>query len=106
MSVIEYLADRVAIMYLGEIVELGKTKDVFFNPLHPYTKALINAVPTFDKSKKQINILKGDLPSPTDLPDGCKFHTRCPKVMDKCKTCTPSVSGTFHNVKCFLYGNK
>ncbi len=105
MSVIEYLADRVAIMYLGEIVELGKTKDIFSNPLHPYTKALINSVPSFDKTKKQKNILKGDLPSPTNLPDGCKFHTRCPKVMDKCKTCSPNIIGTYHNVKCFLYDN-
>lgn len=102
MGVIEYLADRVAIMYLGEIVEHGKTKDIFANPLHPYTKALINSVPSFQKGKN-IQLLKGDLPSPADLPDGCKFHTRCPRVMKKCKTCAPEYFGINHTVKCFLY---
>lgn len=102
MGVIRYLADRVAIMYLGEIVEIGKTEDVFVNPLHPYTKALLSAVPKFEKSDKK-NLLKGDLPSPSNLPDGCKFHTRCPRVMEKCKNCIPGESGSFHKVKCFLY---
>ena len=86
MSVIEYLADRVAIMYLGEIVETGKTSDIFKTPLHPYTKALLSSVPQINNSGKKI-ILKGDLPSPANLPQGCKFHTRCPYVMEKCKNC-------------------
>lgn len=102
MSVIEYLADRVAIMYLGEIVEIGKTKDIFSAPLHPYTKALLSSVPQINKTDKKI-ILKGDLPSPSDLPEGCKFHTRCPYVMEKCKTCYPEETGISHKVKCFLY---
>lgn len=102
MSVIKYLADRVAIMYLGEIVEFGKTEDVFANPLHPYTKALINAVPKFGNNIKR-QILTGDLPSPTDLPSGCKFNTRCKHVMEKCKKDIPQQKGTFHCVKCFLY---
>lgn len=102
MSVIRYLADRVAIMYLGEIVEIGKTEDVFANPLHPYTKALLNSVPKFEKSDKK-NLLKGDLPSPSNLPEGCKFHTRCPRVMEKCKNCVPDEIGNFHKVRCFLY---
>ena len=102
MSVIRYLADRIAVMYLGEIVELGKTEDVFANPLHPYTKALLNAVPQID-GKNNNNILKGDLPSPADLPTGCKFHTRCPRVMEKCKNCIPKDIGNSHIVKCFLY---
>ena len=102
MSVIKYLADRTAIMYLGEIVEIGKTEDIFANPLHPYTKALIGAVPQIDKKNKKV-LLKGDLPSPADLPKGCKFHTRCPKVMEKCKTYHPQEKGGSHIVKCFLY---
>lgn len=102
MSVIEYLADRVAIMYLGEIVEIGDTNEIFSNPYHPYTKALLNSVPQINKTGKKIT-LKGDLPSPADLPSGCKFHTRCPYVMEKCKTCVPLEKGATHKVKCFLY---
>ncbi len=102
MSVIQYLADRVAIMYLGEIVESGYTKDIFTSPLHPYTKALLSSVPQINKSTKKI-ILQGELPSPENLPKGCKFHTRCPRVMDKCKNCIPEEKGNSHKVKCFLY---
>ena len=102
MSVIQYLADRVAVMYLGEIVECGKTNDIFSTPLHPYTKALLSSVPQINKTGRKI-ILKGDLPSPANLPQGCKFHTRCPTVMEKCKSCRPQEKGISHKVKCFLY---
>ena len=102
MSVIEYLADRVAIMYLGEVVEIGTTKEIFSNPYHPYTKALLNSVPQINKMNKKIT-LKGDLPSPANLPDGCKFHTRCPYVMEMCKNCIPQEAGGSHKVKCFIY---
>ena len=102
MSVIEYLADRVAVMYLGEIVESAKTSEIFNTPLHPYTKALLSSVPQINSKNKKI-LLKGDLPSPADLPKGCKFHTRCPYVMEKCKNCKPSEKGISHKVKCFLY---
>lgn len=102
MSVIEYLADRVAIMYLGEIVEIAQTEEIFKNPLHPYTKALLSSVPQINKTDKKI-ILKGDLPSPADPPSGCKFHTRCPYAMEKCKTCIPKESGIRHKVRCFIY---
>ena len=102
MSVIQYLADRVAVMYLGEIVECGKTNDIFSTPLHPYTKALLSSVPQINKTGRKI-ILKGDLPSPSNLPQGCKFHTRCPNVMKKCKSCRPQEKGISHKVKCFLY---
>lgn len=105
MSVIRYLADRTAIMYLGEIVEIGKTKDIFINPLHPYTKALIDAAPDIKKNKIKRTVLSGDLPSPVDLPSGCKFHTRCPRAMEKCKTNIPNSIGTNHCVRCFLYNN-
>lgn len=104
MGVIKYLADRVAIMYLGEIVEIGNTEDVFNAPKHPYTQALLSSVPDVWKEKEKI-ILQGDLPSPTNLPKGCKFHTRCHKCMNKCVESSPTVM-TFdsgHSVKCFLY---
>ena len=104
MSVIKYLADRVAIMYLGEIVEIGTTEELFSTPKHPYTKALLSSVPQLTGKKEEI-ILQGDLPSPANLPTGCKFHTRCPYCMDRCKTFPPEstqISDT-HSVRCHLY---
>ena len=104
MSVIKYLADRVAIMYLGEIVEIGKTDEIFNTPKHPYTKALLSSVPQLTGKKEEI-ILQGDLPSPANLPQGCKFHTRCQYCMDICKS-TPSDNKKItdsHSVNCHLY---
>ena len=106
LSVIKYISDKIAIMYLGEIVEMGKTDEIFTNPKHPYTKALLSSAPELnpDKTKEKIQ-LYGELPSPENLPQGCKFHTRCPYVFDKCKTETPNIA-TFsenHICKCFLY---
>lgn len=103
ISVIKYLADRIAIMYLGEIVEIGKTEDIFNSPLHPYTKALLSSAPQLNKTEHKKIILKGDLPSPANLPNGCKFHTRCPYVMEKCKFNIPQEKGISHKVSCFLY---
>lgn len=102
LNVIKYLSDRVAIMYLGEIVELGTSEDIFNTPKHPYTEALLSANP--GNSKEKI-ILKGDLPSPTNLPSGCKFHTRCPKAMEICKTVMPgkTVFSETHFTHCHLY---
>lgn len=103
MNVIRQIADRVAIMYLGKIVEIGTTDQVFKFPQHPYTRALLSAVPSFDKKDSNI-ILKGDLPSPTDLPEGCKFHTRCQYCMEKCKDEEPELKTFYeqHRVACFL----
>ena len=103
MNVIRQIADRVAIMYLGKIVEIGTTDQVFKFPQHPYTRALLSAVPSFDKKDSNI-ILKGDLPSPTDLPTGCKFHTRCQYCMEKCKEEEPGLKTFYeqHRVACFL----
>lgn len=103
MNVIRQIADRVAIMYLGKIVEIGTTDQVFKFPQHPYTRALLSAVPSFDKKDSNI-ILKGDLPSPTDLPTGCKFHTRCQYCMEKCKEEEPELRTFYeqHRVACFL----
>jgi len=105
LSVIKYIADRVAIMYLGEIVELADTKDLFKNPKHPYTKALLSSVPQMKHRDKEKIVLTGDLPSPSNLPEGCKFHTRCPFALQKCSTQVPDdirISNN-HYVKCFLY---
>ncbi len=102
MNVIRHIADRVAIMYLGQVVEIGSTEQIFKFPQHPYTRALLNAVPSFDKKEKIL--LKGDIPSPTDLPKGCKFHTRCIYCLDKCKEEEPQLKQHFedHCVACFL----
>ena len=82
LSVIKYLSDRIAIMYLGEVVEIGRTEEIFKNPKHPYTKALLSSVPELNPQDEKERIhLQGELPSPENLPTGCKFHTRCPYVM-------------------------
>lgn len=102
LSVIKYLSDRVGIMYLGEIVEIGTSEEIFNNPKHPYTEALLSANPG---NKKDKIILTGDLPSPSDLPLGCKFHTRCPYVMQLCRTTAPSKTqfSETHYANCHLY---
>ena len=80
LSVIQHIGDRIVVMYLGKFVETGTTEEVFFNPTHPYTKALLSARPTFDpSSKKNRVILEGDVPSPINPPVGCAFHPRCPE---------------------------
>lgn len=106
LSVIKYLSDRIAIMYLGEVVEIGRTEEIFQNPKHPYTKALLSSVPELNPQDEKERIhLQGELPSPENLPTGCKFHTRCPYVMEICKTSSPQVKefSNTHNCKCFLY---
>ncbi len=106
LSVIRYISDRIAVMYLGEIVELGLTEEIFQNPKHPYTAALLSSVPQLNQENKITQIkLNGELPSPQNLPQGCKFHTRCPYAMDKCKTQVPEekIFSDFHTCKCFLY---
>ena len=106
LSVIKYLSDKIAIMYLGEIMEIGETEEIFSNPKHPYTKALLSAVPELNHQDNKEKIkLTGELPSPENLPPGCKFHTRCPYVMDKCKCKNPTTKDftPTHSCKCFLY---
>lgn len=104
LSVIKYISDRIAVMYLGEIVEIAGKDELFSNHKHPYTEALLNAVPIISEDTKEKKIiLSGDLPSPQNPPKGCKFHTRCPYVMDKCKTCEPCLNeiSSGHKVRCF-----
>ncbi len=90
LSVIKYISDRVGVMYLGNIVELAATEELYAHPLHPYTEALLSAIPTTDvDSDKQTVILEGDIPSPIKPPSGCKFHTRCKYATDICKKVVP-----------------
>ena len=106
LSVIRYISDRIAIMYLGEIVELGLTEEIFQSPKHPYTVALLSAVPQINQNNKIQQVkLNGELPSPQNLPSGCKIHTRCPYAMDNCKMQVPEEKffSDFHTCKCFLY---
>jgi oligopeptide/dipeptide ABC transporter ATP-binding protein len=92
LSVVEHLADRVAVMYLGRIVELGATADVLAAPQHPYTRALIDSVPHADPARRlELSPLRGEIPSPIDPPPGCRFHTRCPIAIDLCRTVDPAL---------------
>ena len=106
LSVVEHISDEVGVMYLGSMVEFGSKKDLFDNPMHPYTQALFSAVPVPDPDVKMNRIiLEGDIPSPANPPSGCKFHTRCNRCMDVCKEVAPVFKdyGNGHCVACHLY---
>jgi len=103
LAVVEHMCDRVAVMYLGRIVEMGSYKDIYGNAKHPYTSALLSSVPLIDQdSPKSRTIIKGEIPNPISPPEGCRFHPRCPSVMEACKGSSPSMRnvGNGHFVSC------
>ncbi|MBN8586290.1 MAG: ATP-binding cassette domain-containing protein [Ignavibacteria bacterium] len=108
LSVVEHISDRVAVMYLGQIVEISDCKELYANTKHPYSEALLSAVPIPDpKQKRKRIILTGDVPSPANVPTGCYFHPRCPKIIKgECEHIRPllaSLNQSTHEVKCLLY---
>jgi len=106
IAVVDYLAHRVAVMYLGRVVEEGLRDEVLNSPKHPYTQALLSAVPKIDTETRQESVkLEGELPSPANPPKGCHFHQRCPHVMPICRETYPDLSqlSRTHTVKCYLY---
>lgn len=105
LSVVKTVCQRVAVMYLGKIMEQGLVEDVFDNPAHPYTKALFSNIPVLDDEKPEKIILEGDVPSPRNIPSGCRFHPRCPKAMERCSQEEPETVeiGDNHFVTCLLF---
>jgi peptide/nickel transport system ATP-binding protein len=110
LHVIEYLSDRVLVMYLGQIMEVGSAEEVATAPLHPYTQALFASTPSMNPDERlERPPLTGDPPNPIDPPSGCRFRTRCPYVMDVCATATPPllpIDSNGRQVACYLYGNQ
>ncbi len=111
LSVVEYISDRVAVMYLGSIVEIAESTELYANPKHPYTRALLSAIPHPEPGAKQERILlNGDLPGPLNIPSGCPFHPRCPVATPECGTRVPQLKALSHNknhqVSCLLYENE
>jgi len=107
LSVIGQVSDRIAVMYLGQIIELANRTELFSHPLHPYTEALLSAIHAPDPHQKQERILlQGEVPSPVEPPPGCRFHTRCPRVMKLCNREQPALRllEESHFVSCHLYG--
>ena len=105
LAIVEHMTHRVAVMYLGKIVEIGPRRDLFLAPKHPYTQALLSAVPIPEPGAGRTRIvLKGDVPSPINPPSGCRFHTRCPHAFDRCRTEVPGLDpvGAGHFAACHL----
>jgi oligopeptide/dipeptide ABC transporter ATP-binding protein len=109
LRVVYHISDRVAVMYLGRIVEVGETEELYKNPQHPYTRALLSAIPQLDRTNvKKRSVLKGTVPSPLEPPGGCYFHTRCPEKIDRrCETERPgwTQSTPTHQIACFRCGD-
>ncbi|ACJ75475.1 oligopeptide ABC transporter, ATP-binding protein [Thermosipho africanus TCF52B] len=105
LATTKYICNKIGVMYLGKIVEIGDFKEIYTEPLHPYTKALISAVPEPDPKRKKKKIIpEGEVPNPINPPKGCKFHPRCPYAMDICKETEPSLKKVKnHIVACHLY---
>ncbi|KJZ31989.1 peptide ABC transporter ATP-binding protein [Paracoccus sp. S4493] len=91
LGVVEHISDRIAVMYLGRLVELGEAQDLIARPNHPYTQALVSEIPTFETGKKTYHAIKGEIPSPLNPPPGCHFHPRCPHAHDRCRLEVPAL---------------
>ncbi len=105
LGVVQHMADRILVMYLGKIVEIGSTSDIFYHSKHPYTKALISAIPEIDpKTKRKVIVLEGSVPSAINPPSGCRFHTRCPEARKECALTEPELISTDngHSVACLF----
>ena len=104
MSIVEYFCDRVAVMYLGKIVEIASSEEIYKRPEHPYTEALINAVPGMEPGQKKQQKVRGDVPDPSNPPLGCSFHSRCPLKEKQCEEMEPTLKeiAPGHHVACFL----
>jgi oligopeptide/dipeptide ABC transporter ATP-binding protein len=112
LSMVRYVSDRMAVMYLGSVIEIGVSDDVFFNPKHPYTKILVGSNPEPDPETERARpstAIKGEIPSPVNVPAGCRFANRCPEVMEVCRVQTPAlidlkdVESGKREVACHLY---
>jgi len=99
LSIARLVGDRIAVMYLGKIVEIGKTRDVIYEPKHPYTAALLSSVPSFVKKPKKVEII-GDIANPLEIPPGCRYHTRCPFARKICREVEPEMTGGKHSFAC------
>lgn len=104
MGVVAEIADRVLVMYAGQIIEENEVDELFNNPKHPYTKGLLNSIPNFESNSEELNSIKGNVPAPYDLPKGCSFNPRCEYALDKCfKIDPPTISNGDGKVKCWFY---
>ena len=103
LGIISEIADRIAIMYAGQLVEIGRASEIYENPKHPYTQALISAIPTLHEKSKRLEFIKGNPPDLTRLPSGCRFYDRCPQAMDICKQDPAEIATETGFTRCWLY---
>ncbi|SFL21673.1 oligopeptide transport system ATP-binding protein [Lachnospiraceae bacterium KH1T2] len=106
LNMVHHISEKIGVMYLGKIVEIGDSDDIYFNPKHPYTKALINAIPRIEQErvlKLDRDVIQGDIPSPLNVPKGCRFHPRCPYATERCRCEEPElrIDADGHQVACF-----
>jgi peptide/nickel transport system ATP-binding protein len=103
MAIISEIADKIGIMYAGQLVEFGSAIEIYKNPKHPYTQALISAIPKLRSDNKEIHFIKGNPPDMLNLPPGCRFYARCPHAMDICKQDPPEIRTKTGYTLCWLY---